>query len=211
MGRYAVKQVPPDVAKGVRDVVDGVKKLDHPFYKVEERKGTGKATCRQCDKPIKEGERSIYFHYAPEDDNTWIRQRGSIHAEDCGGGANMYTKCPACKDQIPRSEWTDHWTGERKKRRQRAAQVANPLNALQKAKGVNPEMGLDPTTQPGNQTSMGDGSSDAQGSDAQSQDPLKDVEMKEVDQQARKLQRGMKGFSSTHVVLVHSFKQVHKR
>lgn len=200
MGRYAVKQVPPDVAKGVRDVKDGVKKLDHPFYKVEERKGTGKATCRQCDKPIKEGERSIYFHYAPEDDNTWIRQRGSIHAEDCGGGANMYTKCPACLHQIPRSEWTKHWNGERKQRQQRAAQVANPL---QKLKGTNPEMGLDPTTQPGNQTSMGDDSDEGQ-------DPLKDAQMKQVDQQARKLQRGMKGmgdFASTRVVLVHSFKQ----
>lgn len=114
--KIAVKKVPPNVAKDVRAIDKGDKKLDHPYYQVEKRKGTGKATCRQCDTLIDEGEPTLYFHYAPEDDNTWIRTRGTIHADDCEGGKDEWTKCPKCRKQIPRADWSAHWAKEKGKR-----------------------------------------------------------------------------------------------
>lgn len=122
--RYSVKTVPPEVAKQVRKLNDGNTEPKHPYYKIEERSGSGKATCRQCNQMIAEGEPTIFFHYAPDDDNTWIRTKGTIHKEPCES-EEEYTKCPKCRKQVPSSTWSNHWQQHRK-----AAKIAKPVQSV---------------------------------------------------------------------------------
>lgn len=128
---YAVKMVAPDVAKNIRGIHQETQKLEPPYYQVEEREGSGKATCRDCGEPIKEGAPTIYFHYAPDGDNEWIRDRGSIHRDECNSDTNDFVKCPKCpkgSNHVDRSEWSKHWTDHKKERLKAARYVVENLN-----------------------------------------------------------------------------------
>jgi len=131
MDRYAVKMVPPNVAKDIRGINGGGKKLDHPYYKVEERSGSGKATCRDCGQAIKEGDPTVFFHYAPDGDNEWIRDRGTIHRDECNGdkATNDWTKCPKCRKQVQRADWSKHWKDHKGDRQVAARAHASASNA----------------------------------------------------------------------------------
>ena len=51
--KFSVNQAPPEVVKQVRLLHEQGADPKPPFHKGEERKGTGKATCRSCGELIK--------------------------------------------------------------------------------------------------------------------------------------------------------------
>lgn len=111
--KLAVQQADPSVVRSVRLIVDKPETAAHPIFNVSRSLGTGKATCRSCNKLIKENERTILFHYAPHEpdhEHSYRRVRMVIHEDDCSGsGRTIRCPLPACGDQISETQFSKHW------------------------------------------------------------------------------------------------------
>lgn len=119
--KIAVQQAEPEVVRAARSFADNPETAQHPIFNLSRGLGTGKATCRACNKPIKENERTLVFFHAPHEpdhEHHYRRVRMVIHEDDCSQkpaqtGPTTDTggpvTCRTCGDSVLKKDFVDHW------------------------------------------------------------------------------------------------------